>query len=79
VIGGILNNPAYLGYSVWARTHHGRRLDPASWIWSAGPAHPAVVKRDVFWAIYDRRNPQPDPDDDLDEAEHDDRRRGHAA
>ena len=26
-----------------------------------------------------RRNPQPDPDEDVDEAEHDDRRGGHAA
>jgi hypothetical protein len=60
VVRGILTNPTYLGYSVWARTFRGRRRGPNEWVWSGQPTHPALIKPAVFWAVHSRLHPNPD-------------------
>jgi site-specific DNA recombinase len=44
---GILRNPKYTGHMVYGRTRtRGRRVvatDPAEWLWSPEPTHPAII------------------------------------
>jgi len=51
----ILTNPAYLGYSVWGRTHHRRRRPQAVWVWSTQQTHPALISSTIFWVVQDRQ------------------------
>lgn len=54
----ILRNPKYTGYNVWnrhdKRKGHPRQRPPDQWIWSAGPAHEAIVARALFDAVEER-------------------------
>jgi site-specific DNA recombinase len=48
----ILANPKYTGYMVFGRRRkNGRRhtyTDPAEWLWSPQPAHPALITREAW-------------------------------
>jgi DNA invertase Pin-like site-specific DNA recombinase len=49
----ILSNPKYTGYMVFGRRRtqagqRGRRVDPAHWLWSPEPTHPAIITRAVW-------------------------------
>lgn len=42
----ILSNPKYTGYGVWNQCDaKGRPKEPSEWVWSAEPAHEALVSR----------------------------------
>lgn len=61
----ILLNPVYTGLTVWNRQASRRGADgrrvgqhfrsSSEWIWSAGPTHPAIVDRDLFERVWERR------------------------
>src|SRR6266702_30007 len=49
----ILRNPKYTGYMVYGRRHrtrgkHGYNVPPGQWVWSPGPAHPAIITREAW-------------------------------
>jgi site-specific DNA recombinase len=45
----ILANPKYTGFMVWnLRDSKYRTKDPSEWVWSAEPAHQAVISRTLF-------------------------------
>ena len=54
----VLRNPKYTGYQVWNRRArkkgHNRTNPPEAWIWSAQPAHPAIVSREEYDAVATR-------------------------
>ncbi|MGH3426910.1 MAG: recombinase family protein [Mycobacteriales bacterium] len=58
----ILDQPAYLGYTVRGRTRHREPLHPNKWIWSHQPSHPALIDPTLFWTAYDRLHPTPEND-----------------
>lgn len=55
VVSGILQNPAYTGFAVRGRTHHGTEQPVANWTWSIGPSHPPLITATQFRAAYNRR------------------------
>jgi site-specific DNA recombinase len=65
MVSGLLDNPKYTGYQVWNRRRRktaGNRPNPISeWVWSAEPAHEALVPKEVWeraWRM--RRTPERD-------------------
>lgn len=56
----VLDTPAYLGYSVWGRTHHRHPQPVDTWVFSETPAHPALVTAEVFWSAYRLNHPDAD-------------------
>jgi site-specific DNA recombinase len=65
MISGLLDNPKYTGYQVWNRRRRktaGNRPNPISeWVWSAEPAHEALVPKELWeraWRM--RRTPERD-------------------
>ena len=65
MVSGLLDNPKYTGYQVWNRRRRktaGNRPNPTSeWVWSAEPAHEALISKEVWeraWRM--RRTPERD-------------------
>ncbi|MHB1535205.1 MAG: recombinase family protein [Acidimicrobiales bacterium] len=54
----VLRNPKYTGHQVWNRRArkkgHNRENPRETWIWSDGPAHPALVSREEYKAVQGR-------------------------
>ena len=53
-VDAILRNPKYTGYQVFGRhrTRAGKRVkaDPADWLWTPAPVHPAIIDRATWQA-----------------------------
>lgn len=56
IVRGVLDNPAYTGYTVRGRTRHGVRQPVDRWVWSVGPSHPALINATQFRAVRNRRS-----------------------
>ena len=51
IVRAILRNPKYLGRQVWGRTHHGKPVPDAKWVWSNAWAHPPLITVEEFTAV----------------------------